>query len=593
QAWSFDPPTATDNGGSNVTITVFNTVTNTSGHCGNTFDATRTWVATDACGNSAQCSQTVNAIDTIAPVITCANTNKTVELGQAWSFDPPTATDNGGTNVTITVFNTVTNTSGHCGNTFDATRTWVATDACGNSAQCSQTVLALDQTPIVINSAPGNLTNCPGTIATFNVNATGTGLSYLWLRNASVIGTNARLTLSNLSAADVGSYQVIITDQCGNSLTNSAALSLNQIVVATPLASSVRNLGDSVTFATVPSGTGPFTYTWTKNGTAIAGADTNSLCLTNLDYADDATYTVQVSGACNTAVQAATLTINHPPTVSILSPTNGAVFIAPATFTVLADAQDVDGTVTNVDFFLAATNHLGQATNAPYFVVLSNLVAGSYSFTAKATDNLAATGTSAPVSVTIIDKPPLTLLSAMHRNPATGLFDQTVSVNNPTYSDFNAVRVYVANLLPGQVVYNSSGYSNGIPYVQSYVAIPPGSSVPFTIEYYVTNGILPYPLLRAELVSPSGPSVAVVGGRVQHINQALVLANHNFLLNLPTLLNRVYYIQYSSDLLHWKTAVPAITGNGLVVPWVDDGLPKTESLPASQPQRFYRLVLLP
>src|SRR5437667_432633 len=148
-AWSFDPPTATDNSGSN-TISIVSTITNRVGHCGNTFDATRTWQATDACGNSAQCSQTVSVTDTTAPVLSCSS-NKSAQLGAAWSFDEPTVTDNGGSNVTISVVSTVTNTAAHCGNTFDATRTWQATDACGNSAQCSQTVSVVDTTAPVIS----------------------------------------------------------------------------------------------------------------------------------------------------------------------------------------------------------------------------------------------------------------------------------------------------------------------------------------------------------------------------------------------------------------------------------------------------------
>src|SRR5260221_1189237 len=92
-AWTFDAPTATDNSGSN-TITILSTVTNVVGHCGSTFDATRTWQATDACGNSSTCSQKVKVTDRTAPVITCSNTDKTVEQGTAWAFDEPTATDN-------------------------------------------------------------------------------------------------------------------------------------------------------------------------------------------------------------------------------------------------------------------------------------------------------------------------------------------------------------------------------------------------------------------------------------------------------------------------------------------------------------------
>src|SRR5207302_2004118 len=87
--WSFDAPTATDNSGT-ATITILSTVTNTTGHCGTTFDATRTWQAADACGNSSTCCQKVTIVDTTAPVITCSNTNKIVEQGVAWSFDAPT-----------------------------------------------------------------------------------------------------------------------------------------------------------------------------------------------------------------------------------------------------------------------------------------------------------------------------------------------------------------------------------------------------------------------------------------------------------------------------------------------------------------------
>ena len=133
--WTFDPPTA------NYSITILSTVTNVAGHCGNTFDATRTWATIDPCGNSSQCSQTVNIVDTTAPVINCASTNKLVQLGTPWTFDPPTATDIS-SNVTITIISTVTNTAGHCGNTFSATRTWAAIDPCaaGTARQCSQTV---------------------------------------------------------------------------------------------------------------------------------------------------------------------------------------------------------------------------------------------------------------------------------------------------------------------------------------------------------------------------------------------------------------------------------------------------------------------
>jgi DNA-binding beta-propeller fold protein YncE len=78
-------------------------------------------------------------------VLTCA-TNKTVNCGAAWSFDPPAVTDScNGTNVTLTVLSTVT--TGVCPQAI--TRTWQATDAFGTNT-CSQTVTLLDTTPPVM-----------------------------------------------------------------------------------------------------------------------------------------------------------------------------------------------------------------------------------------------------------------------------------------------------------------------------------------------------------------------------------------------------------------------------------------------------------
>src|ERR1039458_9156274 len=132
-SWTFDPPTAFDTcSGANVSLTVLSTVTN--GVCPRMF--TRTWLATDACGNTNTCSQTVTVADTTPPMITCAS-NKTVTSGAAWSFDPPIASDTcSGTNVTITILSTVTN--GCCPQLL--TRTWLVTDACHNTNLCSQTV---------------------------------------------------------------------------------------------------------------------------------------------------------------------------------------------------------------------------------------------------------------------------------------------------------------------------------------------------------------------------------------------------------------------------------------------------------------------
>ena len=109
----------------------------------------------------------------------------------------------------------------------------------------------------------------------------------------------------------------------------------------------------------------------------------------------------------NVTLQAATLVGTNsgpadvPPTVSIMSPTNGASFVAPANITIAALASDSDGSVSKVEFF-QGTSKLGESSNSPYSLVWSNAASGSYALTARATDNLGVTTTSAAVDVTVL-----------------------------------------------------------------------------------------------------------------------------------------------------------------------------------------------
>jgi hypothetical protein len=91
---------------------------------------------------------------------------------------------------------------------------------------------------------------------------------------------------------------------------------------------------------------------------------------------------------------------NSLPLVTITDPAGGATFTEPATISIVANATDSDGTISRVDFFDGAT-FLGTATNNPFTLAWSNVVAGSYSLTARATDNAGGSSTSSPVNVTV------------------------------------------------------------------------------------------------------------------------------------------------------------------------------------------------
>ena len=121
----------------------------------------------------------------------------------------------------------------------------------------------------------------------------------------------------------------------------------------------------------------------------------------------------------------ATIAVNAAPTVSLTAPSNNATYIAPASITLTANATDTDGSISKVEFFNGTTLLFSDAS-APYTYTSSNVAAGIYSLTAKATDNAGAVVTSAPVSVTVSTLPPPANVA-----PAVSL---SAPSNNATYT---------------------------------------------------------------------------------------------------------------------------------------------------------------
>jgi chitinase len=91
---------------------------------------------------------------------------------------------------------------------------------------------------------------------------------------------------------------------------------------------------------------------------------------------------------------------NTPPVVTLTAPAANATYSAPATVTISATASDADGTVNKVGFYNGSTL-LTEVTAAPYSYTWSNVAAGTYAITAKATDNSGASTTSSSVTITV------------------------------------------------------------------------------------------------------------------------------------------------------------------------------------------------
>jgi hypothetical protein len=104
------------------------------------------------------------------------------------------------------------------------------------------------------------------------------------------------------------------------------------------LANLARCVGDGAVFSTTASGAGPFKYRWLKNGVEISAQTNRVYNIGTLVLGDAGTYTVEVSGNCNSVTNSATLTVVGLPPCDIQGPnmvcpsSSGNVFAAPPNF---------------------------------------------------------------------------------------------------------------------------------------------------------------------------------------------------------------------------------------------------------------------
>src|SRR5439155_1328506 len=133
---------------------------------------------------------------------------------------------------------------------------------------------------------------------------------YQWTKDGVDLpgATNSDYTVGPVSPGDAGTYCVVVSGAV-NSVTNCATLTVLVPTSASGPDDMTLITGDSGTFSTIASGTGPFDYQWTKDGVDLPGA-TNAHYTVRPSRADDAgTLCVVVSSAVNSVTNCANLTV--------------------------------------------------------------------------------------------------------------------------------------------------------------------------------------------------------------------------------------------------------------------------------------------
>lgn len=167
----------------------------------------------------------------------------------------------------------------------------------------------------------------------------------------------------------------------------------------------------------LPNPPATLTYQWSKvSGPGLVTFGSPAALMTTAAFDTAGTYVLRlsVSDSALTGADDVQVTVttppSNPPTVSIVDPHTGESLPANTPFAITATATDSDGTIVKVEFFQGAAK-LGEvaAPSTPpstfAFALTAGLPSGSYTFTAKATDNTGMTATSSPVSVTVVADP--------------------------------------------------------------------------------------------------------------------------------------------------------------------------------------------
>ena len=392
------------------------------------------------------------------------------------------------------------------------------------------------QPPVVAFTAPASATFAAPATVTFAVDAKapgGTVTQVRFQRNGVNVGTVTappyQITLPSLGAGSytIGAFADTNRGVSDGAQTTIQVLGPNQlptISITSPASGSAFVAGSNVPVtvsASDPDGTvtlvefldgativattnvAPFSFTWVNPG---LGSHTLTARATDNRGGQTSSAPVTIS----------VVPPNVAPSVSLTSPSNGAVFTAPASITLSADAADSDGTIAKVEFFQGSTL-VGTVTAAPYTFTWSSVAQGNYSLTAKATDDRGTTTTSTAISITV-NPPPVIILGPV--NGATVPDDRvlvTGQINAPQYSGIqvNGVVAFTDS--------NGNFYANNVPLVAGANTLTAtltridGSTTVYSINTASTGA----PAIRIDATPLEGLAPLTVGFNVSPTGGAL------------------------------------------------------------------------
>ena len=206
------------------------------------------------------------------------------------------------------------------------------TSGVGQSRQYNLSVIS----PPTITTQPADQAVLEGAAATFTVGVTG-GLPmyYQWQDNGTNLtdggnlsgSTTTNLVISNVSAAEVGAYSLVVSNIAGVAVSSNALLSITPSppVITRQPSDQTAVVGETALFTVTAIGTTPFSYQWRFNGTNLEAATNATLALANVQLAQAGIYAVVVTNIHGSVASSnATLTVYTVPVITSFSPPSGS-----------------------------------------------------------------------------------------------------------------------------------------------------------------------------------------------------------------------------------------------------------------------------
>ena len=195
--------------------------------------------------------------------------------------------------------------------------------------------------PPMVLTPPTNQSVIVGSNVTFVVAVTGAEpFTYQWRRDGvPIVGAvNSAYTITGVKTNHAGTYDVLVGNVFASVFSTGAVLTVRPPFTLSPQPPGVltTNAGSTVSLTVGAVGvgafTGPFTYQWTFNGTALAGQTGAALLLPSLQLTNSGNYACVVSSPLGSLTSSnASLTVFNPFTVGAATFQLGGLFQLVAT----------------------------------------------------------------------------------------------------------------------------------------------------------------------------------------------------------------------------------------------------------------------